>query len=157
MAKTYYTSTPGDKYRMISSLWLQASSMWVHMALLAIFMDEPEAPQIEFAIDGDAVRLISTATVLETSIVVEARLGEAGGRELDLLLHKGMIEIVPVDRDQLDVAREAYRSYGKGRHAAGLNFGDCFAYSLTKVSGEPLLCKGEDFRKTDLVLVRLER
>ena len=124
-------------------------------ALLAIFLNEPEAPQIEQAINADALRLISTATVLETSIVVEARLGDSGGRELDLLLREAALEIVPVDRDQLDIARGAYRKYGKGRHAAGLNFGDCFAYSLSKSTGEPLLCKGDDFPKTDVVLVPL--
>ena len=124
-------------------------------ALLTIFLNEPEAPQIEQAINADAVRLISTATVLETSIVVEARLGDSGGRELDLLLREAALEIVPVDRDQLDIARGAYRKYGKGRHAAGLNFGDCFAYSLSKATGEPLLCKGDDFPKTDVVLVPL--
>jgi len=121
-------------------------------ALLAIFLNEPEAPQIEQAINADALRLISTATVLETSIVVEARLGDSGGRELDLLLREAALEIVPVDRDQLDIARGAYRKYGKGRHAAGLNFGDCFAYSLSKATGEPLLCKGDDFPKTDIEL-----
>ncbi len=88
--------------------------------------------------------------MLEASIVVEARLGEAGGRELDLLMHKAQIEVVAVTVEQLDVARHAFRTYGKGRHPAGLNYGDCFAYALSKTSGEPLLFKGNDFNQTDV-------
>lgn len=119
-------------------------------ALLTILFAEKDAERFEEAIAEDSVRLISAATVLETAIVVEARLGEAGGREFDLLLHKAEIDVVGVVADQVEVARQAYRRFGKGRHPAGLNFGDCFSYALSKTSGEPLLFKGDDFARTDV-------
>ena len=119
-------------------------------ALVAILFDEPDAEHFEIAIESDPTRLMSTASVLEASIVVEARLGEAGGRELDLLVHKAQIEVVGVKVEQMEVARHAFRTYGKGRHPAGLNYGDCFAYALSKTSGEPLLFKGNDFNQTDV-------
>jgi ribonuclease VapC len=119
-------------------------------ALVAILYDEPDAEQFEIAIESDPTRLMSTASVLETSIVVEARFGETGGRELDLLLHKARVEIVAVTIEQMEMARHAFRTYGKGRHPAGLNYGDCFAYALSKTSGEPLLFKGDDFNQTDV-------
>jgi ribonuclease VapC len=87
---------------------------------------------------------------LETGIVVEAKKGEAGGRELDLLLHRAQIEIVSMNADQAELARTAWRIYGKGNHPAGLNIGDCCAYALAKYSGEPLLYKGNDFSQTDI-------
>jgi ribonuclease VapC len=124
-------------------------------AVLAILFDEPEADDIEMAIDADPVRLMSAASYLETAIVVESRLGEPGGRELDLLLHKAGIEIVAVTAEQADAARDAWRRFGKGRHLAGLNFGDCCSYALASVSGEPLLFKGDDFGKTDIQRVVL--
>ena len=96
-------------------------------ALVAILCNEPEAPLFEEALERDATRLISAGTLLETSIVIEARFGEAGGRELDLLIHKAQIHIEPFDQEQAEIAREAYRTYGKGRHPAGLNYGDCVA------------------------------
>ena len=85
-------------------------------ALVAILFDEPDAEHFEIAIESDPTRLMSTASVLEASIVVEARLGEAGGRELDLLVHKAQIEVVAVTVEQLEMARHAFRTYGKGRH-----------------------------------------
>lgn len=122
-------------------------------ALIAILFDEPDAPQIEVVLEGDGTRLLSAASLLETSIVVEARYGDAGGRELDMLLYKAGVEIVAVTADQIELAREAYRRFGKGRHPAELNFGDCFSYALSKHLGEPLLFKGEDFGRTDVVVV----
>jgi ribonuclease VapC len=119
-------------------------------ALVAILCNEADASLFEAALESDSTRLISAATLLETSIVIEARFGEAGGRELDLLLHKAQIEIEAFDQEQTEIAREAYRTYGKGRHPAGLNFGDCFSYALSVVRGEPLLYKGDDFSKTDI-------
>jgi ribonuclease VapC len=83
-------------------------------------------------------------------MVIEARFGEAGGAELDLWLHKADVEIVAVTADHADQARRAWRRYGKGRHLAGLNFGDCFSYALAALTQEPLLFKGEDFSKTDI-------
>jgi ribonuclease VapC len=99
---------------------------------------------------------MSTASYLEAAIVIEARFGEPGGRELDLWLHRAGVDLVAVDADQAEVARSAYRRYGKGRHRAGLNYGDCFAYALSKVSGEPLLFKGDDFGHTDIDAVDVD-
>lgn len=124
-------------------------------ALLAVLLNEPDAEPLRRAIEADPVRLLSAANLVETAIVIEARVGEAGGRELDLLLHKAAIEVVAVDAAQADLARHAYREFGKGRHVASLNYGDCFAYALSYSSGEPLLFKGDDFRKTDVVAVIL--
>ncbi len=118
-------------------------------ALLAILFDEPEAEYFEGALEVDPTRLMSAASVLETAIVVEARLGDAGGRELDLLLYKAQIKIVAFTPEQLEVARQAFRTYGKGRHPAGLNYGDCFAYALSRTSVEALLFRGNDFTQTD--------
>lgn len=119
-------------------------------ALLAILQDEAERRPFNLAIEAADTRLLSVATFLEASMVLEARLGAEGVRDLDLFIDRADIELVPVDAEQAREARRAYRQYGKGRHAAGLNFGDCFAYSLARVLGEPLLFKGGDFALTDL-------
>ncbi len=119
-------------------------------ALLVLLLDEPEAEAYRAVLEDDATRLVSAATLLEAGIVVEARKGEAGGRELDLLIHKAEIDVVPVDAEQVVEARRAYRRFGRGRHAAGLNLGDVFAYALARTAGEPLLFKGDDFSKTDV-------
>lgn len=119
-------------------------------ALLAILLGEPERGKFLQLLSESEIRLLSAANALETAIVVEARRGEAAGRELDLFLHRTRIEIVAVDAEQFSIARFAWRKFGKGRHRAALNFGDCFAYALTKTASEPLLAKGEDFRRTDL-------
>jgi ribonuclease VapC len=122
-------------------------------AVVAMLSDEPEAERFETAVEADFVRLMSTASYLETAIVTETRFGEPGGRELDLWLHRAAVDLVAVDSDQADAARVAYRMYGKGRHRAGLNYGDCFSYALAKVSGQPLLFKGDDFASTDIRVV----
>ena len=119
-------------------------------ALVAIFFAEPEREKFLAAITAAGSRLVSAATVLETGIVLEARQGEAAGREFDLFVVRANLQIVPVDADQADLARSAWRKYGKGRHTAGLNFGDCFSYALAKLTGEPLLAKGTDFACTDI-------
>lgn len=119
-------------------------------AIVAIAFNEPEAVAFEQDIADDPVRLVSAATVLEAAMVIETRFGEAGGSELDLWLHKAGVEIVPVDAGQTDLARRAWRRYGKGCHPAGLNFGDCFSYALAASTGEPLLFKGTDFAHTDI-------
>ena len=119
-------------------------------ALLEILFDEPERRSFNQMIEADPVRLLSAANFVAAALVVEARLGEAAGREFDLFIHRAEIEIVPVDADQAEIARRAYRRYGKGRHRAGLNFGDSFAYALAKTRGEPLLFKGENFAATDV-------
>lgn len=122
-------------------------------ALVAMLTDEPGAPDFEAAVEFDPVRLMSTASYLEAAIVIETRFGESGGRELDLWLHRAGVNLVAVDADQADAARAAYRRFGKGRHRAGLNYGDCFAYALAKTSGQPLLFKGDDFAHTDISAV----
>ena len=93
---------------------------------------------------------------MEAPIVIESRKGEAGGRELDLLIYRAAIEIVAVDQDQAEIARLAWRRFGKGRHAAGLNCGDCFAYALAKSRRLPLLFQGDDFSQTDITGVPLQ-
>jgi len=119
-------------------------------ALIAILFGEPEALSFTRAIADESRKLISAFNALETGIVIEARKGESGGRELDLLLHRAQIEIVAMNADQTELARAVWRKYGKGNHPAGLNIGDCCAYALAKYSGEPLLFKGNDFSQTDI-------
>ena len=121
-------------------------------ALVAILAGEPEQQTFIAAIEGDGVRLMSAASYTEAGIVVEIRFGAEGSRDLNQFVAEAAVEIVPVDREQAEIAREAYRAYGKGNHPAGLNFGDCFAYALAKFSGEPLLCKGNDFPLTDVAI-----
>jgi len=123
-------------------------------ALVAILTNEADAEELEQAIDQDPTRLISAASVLEAAIVLESRFGDAATRELDLLIQRLPIEIRPIDRDQLEWARFASHAYGRGRHPAKLNLGDCFSYALAKATGEPLLYKGEDFSQTDIAAGR---
>ncbi len=119
-------------------------------AIVAIALNEADAADIERLIVEDPIRLISAATVLEATMVIENRLGDAGGREFDLWLVKMGAEIVAVDAAQADAARRAWRRYGKGQHVASLNYGDCFSYALAVTRGEPLLFKGDDFANTDV-------
>ena len=119
-------------------------------ATVGIAVNEPEAVKSEEQIVDDPVRLISAATVLEAAIVLETRLGDAGGREFDLWLLKVGAEVVPVDGEQTEAARRAWRRYGKGRNTAALNCGDCISYALALTRGEPLLFKGEDFANTGI-------
>ncbi len=119
-------------------------------ALLAIIFDEEEARSFVIAIHRDAVRLISSASVLEAAIVLQRRFGKGGDTELDPLVESLRLEVRPVDLDQLRWARFAFETYGRGRHPAKLNFGDCFSYALAKTTGESLLYKGSDFAQTDL-------
>jgi ribonuclease VapC len=120
-------------------------------ALLAILHLEPEAESFAKLIDAAEVRRISSVSVLEAGIVAEARKGTPGAEELDALLRQGGFVIEAFDAEQAEVAREAYRRFGKGRHEAALNLGDCASYALAKVTGEPLLFKGTDFSRTDVV------
>jgi ribonuclease VapC len=119
-------------------------------ALLAILLDEPERAAFVRAIERDPVRTMSVATFVECSLVLDARFGPEGVRDLDLLVARAQVSLVPVDVDQAYVARQAFRRYGKGRHAAALNYGDCFAYALSRTLAEPLLFKGGDFALTDV-------
>jgi ribonuclease VapC len=114
---------------------------------------EPDAVRIARAIEADPVRLLSAATLVESSIVIESRHGESAVRELDLLLARAVVQIEPVNVEQAELARQAWRRFGKGRHPASLNFGDCFSYALSQISGEALLFKGQDFAQTDVAAV----
>jgi ribonuclease VapC len=115
-------------------------------AVVAILMQEPEALGFADAIERDQIGLISAVSALETSMVVESRSGPLAGREVDMLPHRGDIEIVPVTAEQFELARSAWRTFGKGRHPAGLNPGDCCSYA-------PILAKGSDFPRTNARLV----
>ena len=119
-------------------------------ALLAILRDEPERRAFNEAIEAAETRVMSAATLVEVSIVIESRFGPEGLRDLDLFIEQAGIEIAAVDTEQAYAARRAFSQFGKGRHEAGLNYGDCFSYALAKVLGESLLYKGEDFRQTDV-------
>ena len=119
-------------------------------AFLAIFLAEAEREQFFELMTEAERRLVSAVNAFETGIVLEARRGEAAGREFDFFLDRGKFEIVAADAEQVEIARMAWRKYGKGRHPAALNFGDCFAYALAKTSSEPLLAKGLDFVRTDI-------
>jgi ribonuclease VapC len=119
-------------------------------ALTAVLFDEPERDQFVRKIVAASRRRVSAATLLEASVVIEARRGEVAGRELDLFLHRAKIESVGVDEEQTEIARAAWRRYGKGRHPAGLNFGDLFAYALARARDDELLFKGGDFARTDV-------
>src|SRR6516162_955123 len=124
-------------------------------AIIAVLLDEANAADIARAIEASSQRLLSAANLLEASIVIASRKGEAGGRELDLLIYPAAIEIVAVDQDQAELARIAWRRFGKGRHPAGLNYGDCFAYALARTRQLPLLFQGDDFSRTDIDIVPL--
>jgi ribonuclease VapC len=124
-------------------------------AIIAVLLNEANAAQIAEAIDSGSQRLLSAASLLEASIVIESRKGETAGRELDLLIYRAAIEVVAVDQDQAEIARIAWRRYGRGRHPAGLNYGDCFSYALARSRGLPLLFQGEDFSRTDIDAVPL--
>jgi ribonuclease VapC len=119
-------------------------------ALLAILQDEPERRRYNEAIEAADSRVMSVATLVEVSIVVEVRFGAEGLRALDRFIERARIDLAPVDLEQARVARDAFSRFGKGRHAAALNFGDCFSYALARVLGEPLLFKGDDFARTDI-------
>jgi ribonuclease VapC len=123
-------------------------------AILAIFQDEPERTEFASLIERSSRRLISTVSVLEAAMVLEGRKGDDAGSDLDLFLQRASVEMVAFDQEQLMAARTAFRRFGKGRHAAGLNFGDCASYALAQCSGEPLLFKGRDFGATDVASAR---
>jgi ribonuclease VapC len=119
-------------------------------ALVALLGMESDAARLARAIEADPVRLLSAAALVESSIVLESRLGELAVRELDLLLARAAVTVESVTVEQAQLAREAWRRFGKGRHPAGLNYGDCFSYALSRATGEPLLFKGRDFAQTDV-------
>lgn len=119
--------------------------------LVAILAEEPDSERYIEAISRAPRCRISAGNFVELSLVIEGQLDADVLRQCDALFRRIGIIIEPVTVDQAHVARQAFHDFGKGRHPAGLNFGDCFAYALAKVTGEPLLFKGEDFTKTDIV------
>ena len=119
-------------------------------AIVAILFNEADAKVYAEAISRAISCRISAATFVETAIVVEAQTRNNGSRQLDAFIRRAGITIEPVTEEQAFIARQAFTDFGKGRHPAGLNYGDCFSYALSKASGESLLFKGKDFAKTDL-------
>ena len=119
-------------------------------ALIAIFEDEPERSVFNRLIAGASSRRISTVNFVETSVVLETRRGRTAAHDLLVFIARAGIYIEPVTAEQAQLAVEAYRSYGKGRHQAGLNFGDVFSYALSAATEEPLLFNGDDFSLTDV-------
>lgn len=119
-------------------------------AVLAILQGEREADGLVTGMEAADGRRISAASVVEAGIVLQARYGDHGERELDLFLQRAEVEIVPVTPDHAELARQAFRRFGKGRNPAGLNFGDCFSYALSAALDAPLLFTGEDFPRTDV-------
>ncbi len=123
-------------------------------AIVAILRDEHEARRFAEAIEAASVRRISAATYVEIGAVIDGARDPVASRLVDELLATAGIVIEPVTVAQARVARDAYRDFGKGSgHAAGLNYGDCFAYALAVATGEPLLFKGDDFSRTDVGVV----
>ncbi|MGA9071587.1 MAG: type II toxin-antitoxin system VapC family toxin [Terracidiphilus sp.] len=119
-------------------------------AVLAILLAEPEAQRIADAMERSSFCRFPASCFLEATITLLGRYGDAGLRELDLFMAQSRMEIASFTESQARLAREAFKRYGKGRHPAKLNFGDCMAYSLAKETGEELLFKGTDFSLTDI-------
>ena len=119
-------------------------------AILAVVLSEPDAKRYEDAIAAAWPCRMSAVALLEAAMVVESRGGAAAGHELDVLLEKAAVELVPATPEHANAARRAWRRFGRGNHPAALNFGDCFAYALAEATGEPLLFKGNDFARTDV-------
>lgn len=123
-------------------------------AAVAIVLSEPGSDDLVDCLESTVARLMSAASRVELGIVIEARLGSSGADAISRFLRDAEIEIVAVDTDAADRALSAWRRYGKGRHRAALNFGDCFAYALAEQTGLPMLCTGDDFAATDLDVIR---
>jgi ribonuclease VapC len=121
-------------------------------ALVAILLEEPEALRLTTAISRSAIRLLPASCLLETSTILLGRRGTQGTYDLDLYAHRARMELVPFSEPQAQIARVAFARYGKGRHPAGLNFGDCMAYGAAKETGEELLFKGTAFAQTDIAV-----
>jgi len=119
-------------------------------AVVAILGLESDAREFVDAMEKAADRRLSVVSYVEAAVVLDSRRIPALSRRLDEFVREAQVRLEPVTVEQAQLAREAYRDFGKGRHRAGLNFGDCFAYALAKEKGEPLLFKGDDFRKTDV-------
>lgn len=124
-------------------------------AVVASLLGESTAEQIDRALDGSDALVMGAPTLVELSMVMEGRIGEIGRRAVERFLDRARVEVIQFDDAHAWVAVEAWRAYGKGNHPARLNFGDCCSYAVAKLRGEPLLCVGDDFTRTDLELVPL--
>ena len=122
-------------------------------AILAIFQRESERRRFIEAIKPADSNRMAVANFVESSFVLESRYGAEGLSDLDKFVSRAAMELIAVDREQGQLARSAYSRFGKGRHRAGLNYGDCFSYAAAIDLGEPLLCKGDDFIHTDVPIV----
>jgi ribonuclease VapC len=123
-------------------------------AAAAIILGEPGSEELSGHLEEALSRLMPTAIRVELGIVIEARLWPLGQDAVDRFLREAKIDVVPVDTDLADRAVSGWRRFGKGRHPAGLNFGDCFSYALAERTGHPVLCTGDDFAATDIAVVR---
>jgi ribonuclease VapC len=119
-------------------------------AVIALLTSEAPASRLLVALQADSVRRISAASVVECSLVLLSRYGEVAEPSLDLFLREIGADVVPVGEEHARLARDAAARFGRGRHPAGLNFGDCFSYALAIAAGEPLLFVGADFSATDV-------
>jgi ribonuclease VapC len=119
-------------------------------AIVAILQGEPQTERLERALISDPVRLVPASCLLEARMVLVSRRGEHILAEIDLWLAKMAADIIPVDAELVDLATQAWLTYGKGRHPAALNFADCLSYALAKRADEPLLFIGNDFSQTDI-------
>jgi ribonuclease VapC len=124
-------------------------------AILALLRAEPESPEFAVAIESAAKCRVSSANYLEAAIVIDGSSSAVSSRRFDDFFRASGIVVEPVTLRQAEIARHAYRDFGKGRHKAGLNFGDCFAYALAKEMDEPLLFKGTDFGRTDVEVAEI--
>ena len=120
--------------------------------IVAVMLEEAGFEELALKMGEAETREISAVSYMEASMVLITKRGEGVEAILDEMLAEGEIAIVPVSVTQAQIARKAFRDYGKGRHRAGLNFGDCFSYALAKQRGEPLLFKGNDFSQTDVAV-----
>ncbi len=123
-------------------------------AMIAILREEPEAEQFAEALKVAPVRRMSAVTYVETGVIADCNRDPVLSHRFDELVQKARIQVESITRRQAEIARQAYRDFGKGRHKAKLNLGDCFAYALAKEMDEPLLCKGNDFRHTDVEVAK---
>ena len=119
-------------------------------AVIAILLAEEDAERYARAMGAASQPRMSAASYLEAAVVIDNRGDVVARREFDRFIRRAGIEVVAIDLEQAEIARQAYRDFGKGRHGAGLNFGDCFSYALSKAIDEPLLFKGGDFALTDV-------
>lgn len=123
--------------------------------VIAVLRGESDAAEIAVALERADICRMSAVTYVETAVVTDSNRNPVLSRRLDDLLHDSRIQVESVTPRQAEIARYAYRDFGKGRHKAGLNLGDCFAYALAKATGEPLLFKGDDFNHTDVEVAKL--